>query len=348
MTISHALSAGAGHADLTVPGISFGPAFQPDKLTPLTFGVIADVNGTVSGSGHIAWSPAGVTSTGEFKTAGTNLAAAFGPVTGLSNDIRFTDLLGLVSAPDQTATVADINPGVPVDNGVIHYQTLGPTQVKVLGATWPFSGGHLILDPTLLDFSAGTARRLTFRVTGMNAAQFLQQFDFKNIDATGTFDGVLPMVFDEDGGRIENGHLTVRKAGGTLAYVGDLSQKDLGTWGNMAFQALKSLRYDNLDITMDGPLSGEMITKVHFAGIKQGEGTKTNFIVRRLMRLPFLFNVTIRAPFRQLLTSAESFSDPGKLPQGKVQELLDRQKSPVPDPPPVPPSIQPPESEKMP
>ncbi|TPG22762.1 hypothetical protein EAH87_00495 [Sphingomonas koreensis] len=341
----HDLAKGAGHADLAVPGISFTKGFQPEQLTKLTYGVIADVDGRVSGAGHIAWSPDGVTSTGDFKTAGTNLAAAFGPVTGLWTQIHFTDLLGLVSAPNQTATVADVNPGVPVDNGVISYQTLSSTQVKVNGGSWPFSGGTLSLEPTVLDFGTGQARTLTFRVKDMDAAQFLQQFDFRNISATGTFNGLLPMVFDENGGRVENGHLKVEHSGGSIAYVGDLTQKDLGTWGNMAFQALKSLKYDTLDITMNGPLSGEMVTQVRFAGIKQGAGTKTNFIVKRLMKLPFVFNVTIRAPFRQLLTSAQTFGDPSLLPKGKVTELIqaEQQQQAAPAQ-----SIQPPESETVP
>lgn len=344
VTLAHDLGRGAGHADLAVPGITFGKALQPDALTPLTFGVIADVEGTVSGEGHIAWSPKGVTSTGAFTTKDANLAAAFGPVTGLSTTIHFTDLLNMVSAPDQVATVAQINPGVAVESGTVHYQTLSSTQVKVLGAEWPFSGGTLTLEPTLLDFSEGKARRLTFDVSGMDAAQFIQKFDYKNIAATGIFDGTLPMVFDADGGRIEDGHLTVRPGGGTIAYVGEVSQKDLGTWGNMAFQALKSLRYDTLDITMDGPLAGEMVTQVHFDGIHQGEGTHANFLVKRLMKLPFVFNVTIRAPFRQLISSARSLYDPNSLPKDKLKALIDEEKQP-----PTPtPSIQPPESEAVP
>lgn len=348
VTIEHDLAKGIGRADLSVPGITFGKALQPDKLTPLTFGVVADVQGSVSGDAHIAWSPKGVTSTGTFSTRGTNLAAAFGPVTGLGTTIHFTDLLNMVSAPDQVATVDEINPGVAVDNGVVHYQTLASTKVKVLGAKWPFSGGTLTLDPTLLDFSEGQARRLTFHVAGMDAGQFIQKFDFKNIDASGTFDGTLPMVFDADGGRIENGKLTVRHGGGTIAYVGDLSQKDLGTWGNMAFQALKSLRYDSLDITLNGPLAGEMVTQVRFEGVHQGEGAHANFLVKRLMHLPFVFNVTIRAPFRQLISSAESLYDPSSLPKDQLKTLIDEEKQQSQPATPAKPTIQPPESEPVP
>ncbi|WP_052149158.1 hypothetical protein [Sphingomonas sp. Ant20] len=52
VTLVHALGTGIGRADLLVPGIVFAKdALQPEALTPLTFGVIADVNGSVSGDG---------------------------------------------------------------------------------------------------------------------------------------------------------------------------------------------------------------------------------------------------------------------------------------------------------
>ena len=346
VTLTHALGAGAGKADLNVPAIAFAKdRLQPDTLTPLTFGVIADVNGSVSGEGHIAWNPVGVTSNGVFRTAGTDLAAAFGPVTGIATEIRFTDLLNLQSAPGQVATIRTLNPGIPVTDGTIRYQTLPGARVQVESGSWPFAGGSLTLDPTLLDFSAPKERRMTFHVANMAADQFLQQFDFKNLDATGIFDGVLPMIFDETGGRIEGGDLRVRPGGGTLAYVGDLSQKDLGIWANIAFQALKSLRYQSLRVGMNGPLAGEMVTDVRFAGISQGEGAKTNFIVRRLQKLPFVFNIRIKAPFRGLLDSAQSFYDPKRLIQRNLPALLQQQAAP---PSPKPPTIQPPASRIVP
>ncbi|WP_174280280.1 intermembrane phospholipid transport protein YdbH family protein, partial [Sphingomonas bacterium] len=277
---------------------------------------------TVRGQGHIAWGPAGVTSTGAVGTDRLDLAAAFGPVTGLAGTIRFDDLLALRSAPHQRLSVASINPGVPVTDGVVTLQLLPGPLVQVEGAAWPFAGGALTLDPTLLDFAATARRRLTFHVAGARADQFLQSFDFPNLDATGTFDGALPMVFDADGGRIEGGRLAVRAGGGTIAYVGELTAKDLGFWGNLAFQTLRSLRYRSLDVTMDGPLAGEMVTGVRFAGVRQGVGARSNFVVRRLQRLPFVFNVRIRAPFRGLLDTTASFHDPRALIGRELPELL--------------------------
>ncbi|PAX09404.1 YdbH domain-containing protein [Sphingomonas lenta] len=343
--IAHDLPSGRGEALLDVPGVTFTERLQPEALTPLTFGVIADVRGTVRGEGRIAWSPQAVTSSGEFRTDDTDLAAAFGPVEGLATTIRFTDLLQLRSAPGQVATVRSINPGVRVTDGVIRYQTLPETRVQVEGGRWPFAGGELRLEPTLLDFSQPVPKRLTFRVTAMEAAQFLQQFEFENINATGVFDGVLPMVFDERSGRVEGGSLVVRPGGGTLAYVGELTQRELGFWGDLAFQALKSIRYQNLTIGVNGPLAGEMVTDVRFAGVSQGEGAKSNFIVRRLQRLPFVFNIRIKAPFRSLIDSAASFYDPKRLIQRNLPALLMEQNKRAAPP---QPQVQPPASRKMP
>ncbi|MEZ0495656.1 YdbH domain-containing protein [Sphingomonas sp. IW22] len=338
VTIAHDLGAGSGDAVLAVEDLQFDERLQPDALTRLVYGVIADVRGSVSGTGHIRWSPDGVTSDGVFRTAGTDLAAAFGPVTGLSGEIRFTDLLGL-ETESGVATIASVNPGIPVENGQVRYRLIGDQKVQVEGGRWPFAGGALTLDPTVIDLSTGKERRLTFHVEGVDAAAFLQQFEFDNLNATGTFDGTLPMIFDERGGRIEDGRLTVREGGGTIAYVGEVSQEDLGTWGNFAFESLKSLRYERLNLTLSGPLDGEMVTEIRFAGISQGEGASSNFIVRRLARLPLVFNVTVRAPFRQLLDSVRSYYEPSRLIERNLPALIEEQRKR---------DVQSPESESMP
>ena len=344
VAITHDLSKGAGNAVLDVPGITFTDTLQPDALTRLTLGVVANVKGMVRGRGDIRWGPSGVTSDGTFRTDGTDLAAAFGPVTGVKGEIHFDDLLALATPPGQTMALAEVNPGIAVTDGIIRYQLLPGQKVRVEGGHWPLAGGELTLDESVLDMGQQVDRRLIFHITGMRADEFLQRFDFDNINATGTFDGVLPIVFGANGGRIENGRLMVRQGGGTLAYIGELTQKDLGVWGNYAFQALRAVNYKTLELILNGALDGDMVTEIGFTGLSQGAGAKQNFLTKKIAALPIKFNVTIRAPFRQLLFSARSFYDPSLLVQQnlvtlmKVQEDAEKKTAPV----------QPPESENKP
>jgi translocation and assembly module TamB len=289
--------------------------------------VIANVEGTVNGRGDIRWTPNGVTSTGRFKTDDMNLAAAFGPVTGLKGEIEFSDLLALATPPGQSVTIASINPGTLVTNGTVTYQLLPGQRVAVERGYWPFAGGTLTLDPTILDMGRPSDRRLTFRVDALDAAKFIQTLEFENLAATGTFDGVLPMIFDASGGRIEDGRLVARAGGGTLAYVGEVSNAQMNIYGRLAFDALKSMRFQNLTIDLNGPLDGEIVSKVNFSGRNEAPLTPPkNFIARQFIGLPFKFNVTIKAPFRSLLNTARTFQDPTSLLQ---RTLPDATRKPV-------------------
>src|SRR3546814_13755123 len=70
VSLTHNLSEGSGKADLDVPRLVFGDDLQPEELTPLTLGVIANVGGAIEGGGQIRWSPEGVTSDGAFESDG--------------------------------------------------------------------------------------------------------------------------------------------------------------------------------------------------------------------------------------------------------------------------------------
>ena len=334
--IAHNLSTGMGEADLLVDQLRFDKALQPEDVTRIALGVVANVNGQVSGQGQIRWDRNGVSSEGRFRTENMDLAAAFGPVTGLSGEIVFSDLLGLETPPGQLFRIANVNPGIEATNGEIRYQLLPGQRVQIESGKWPFAGGDLTLEPTVLDFSAEHPRHLTFRIIGLQAADFINTLELENIAATGTFDGLLPMIFDASGGRIVGGVLVARqqglpplyvrdvnelrvacdsnRQGGTLAYVGEVSNADLGMFGKLAFDALKSLRYKCLTILMDGHIDGEVVTQVAFNGVNQAPvGADQMGLGRQFTGLPFIFNIRIEAPFRGLLNTAQSFVDPSLL-----------------------------------
>ncbi|HEX5258502.1 MAG TPA: YdbH domain-containing protein [Sphingomicrobium sp.] len=310
VNIEHRLSTESGHALLDVPGLAFGPNFQPDQLTRLTEGVVALVNGMVHGQGRIDWSAGGkVSSTGDFSTANMDLAAPFGPVTGLSTTLHFTNLLGIETAPHQVATVQLINPGIPVSNGVITYQLLPHDLVKIERGEWPFMGGKLILDETVLNFGSPSAKRLTFELQGFDAKQFVDSLGFQGLELTGTFDGVLPMIFDENGGRIVGGRLDSRPPGGELKYTGT---KPAGLAPGIAFDLFSDIRYRSMIVRLNGDLAGEFATNLTIEGPSLGptRGLVAGLVHKVFSQIPMRLNVNINGPFRALIQMAKAFKDP--------------------------------------
>jgi hypothetical protein len=324
VSIRHSLASGNGQAILDVPGLTFGPNLQPEEITRLTEGVIALVNGTLTGRGEINWTKSGtVTSTGDFSTAGMDLAAPFGPVTGLSGNIHFTDLLGLETAPGQTVAVKSINPGILVENGVIRYQLLPGQLVKIERGEWPFMGGTLILHETILNLGKPSAKRLTFEVVGFDAKMFIDSLGFQGIEITGIFDGVLPMIFDDNGGRIVGGRLESRLPGGEFRYTGTKPQA--GMAAGLAFDLLSNIRYRNMVISLNGDLAGEFASnfEINEVSLSNKGGFVANLARRALAKVPLKVNLNIKGPFRALIQTAKAFKDPTVIIQPVLPFPLD-------------------------
>lgn len=343
VAITHNLDTAAGRALLSVPGLVFDKTLQPEDLTYLAKGVIALADGTITGEGRVDWNGEAITSSGTFGSDGFDLAAAFGPVRGLAGKIVFTDLINLTTAPDQTVTIAAINPGVEVLAGKVQFELKNGTLLSLEDARFPFMGGTLQMRPLVMDFSQPEERRYVFEIIAVDAATFVSEMELTNLSATGTFDGTVPIIFDANGnGRIEGGLLLSRPGGGNVAYIGELTYENLGAMGNYAFSALRSLDYRQMRIGLSGDLAGEIITSFDFDGVRQGAGTSQNFITRRLAKLPIQFKINVRSQnFSQLAIIARGYSDPTawgdpfdmgllRMENGK---LIMRQTEPTPPPP---------------
>ncbi|MBI1401922.1 MAG: hypothetical protein GC147_01740 [Porphyrobacter sp.] len=350
VTVDHDLATARGGARLAVPGLVFDKGLQPEDLSYLAADLIVFADGTITGDGRIDWTGEDVTSSGSFASEGFDFGAPFGPVRGLAGRVVFTDLLNLTTASDQTLTVAAINPGVEVLAGKLRFDLRDGTLFDLKDARFPFMGGELILRPLVMDFSKPEERRYVFEIVGLDAARFVAQMELTNLAASGTFDGTVPVVFDADGnGRIEGGLLLSRPPGGNVAYVGELTYEDLGTMGNYAFQALRSLDYRQMSVGLNGSLGGEIITNFDFEGVRQGEGASQNFVTRKIARLPIRFRVNVRSEnFYQLATMVRSFWDVDSLGSPVDRGLIKVENGRfVPARPAVLP-VQPPESEDQP
>jgi len=318
----HDIGSGSGDARLDTGRLMFGPALQPYEITESLRGIVANVRGPVVGSGQVEWTTAGIISRGTLRIDTLALATeALGPIDGIAGTIVFDDLLALTTPPGQSLKVARINPGVPVDDGVVVFRLLGPDAAAIASILWPYAGGTLVLAPVTI--RAGDVRReFLITVDGLDAQLFLQRFEIKNLNVTGRFDGRLPLIFADGHGRIAGGRLVARPGGGLVQYVGELGSEQVGAAARLAFDALRRLRYRDLTLDLDGDLDGELVTEVHFAGSNEAAATLPGGpLPLKVTGLPFRFGITVRAPFRALLGTASSFSDVRPLLRAPAQSV---------------------------
>ena len=69
-----------------------------------------------------------------------------------------------------------------------------------------------------------------------------------------------------------------------MSYVGVVNKADLGTMGNIAFNALRDLRFKSMIIRLDGDLAGEFATRLAIDGVGLGQRDRTQRIIRSLLR----------------------------------------------------------------
>ena len=312
---------GTGSAQLDST-LAFSKTLQPLQISELARGYVANVDGKVISHADLTFAPGGLRGAGTVRFEALSLAtAALGPVTGIEGTLRFDDLPRLHTPPSQALKIASINPGVLVESGVADFQIIDAGTISIEAMRWPFTGGMLSLQPVI--FRAGEPRRrYVLIVDGLDAGQFLQRFDLKNLNASGRFDGVLPLVFAGTAGRIEGGLLTARPEGGMIQYVGDVGQASMGGAARLAFDALRSMRYHALTLALDGDLDGELVTAVSFAGTNVAPVNLGSALPLRSNGLPFKFGITVRAPFRALLGTVASFSDARSLLRNAQPDLV--------------------------
>ena len=133
------------------------------------------------------------------------------------------------------------------------------------------------------------------------------------------------MIFDENGGRIVGGRLDSQQPGGTLSYVGVVNKSNLGMMANVAFEALKELRYRSMIVRLDGDLAGEFATRLTIDQLGLGGGSGPAKILRGAFRkVPFQFNITIKGPFRVLDPDSQIVSRPARADQRRPATLARR------------------------
>jgi hypothetical protein len=318
-TARHDISEGQGGARVSAERVSFGPNLQPYDISERTRGMVDYVRGDVALIAAVEWSRDTLTSSGRLQLDGLSLATSTIPIVeDVRGELFFDDLFLLTTPPGQNVTIGLVNPGVVVRNGRARFQLLRDQQVAIEAAEFDFASGTLAMAPTTITLGSEETRfELTLR--DVDAAQLIATLGVPDLAATGRVEGSFPLLLTRRTAFIQNGVVRAQDGGGTIAYTGNAGQGATGP-ARIAFDALRSFRYDDLTLTLDGDLNGEVISAIAFSGENTGEDVEVGDIAPipgvgdiTMRGVPFAFNVTISAPFRALAQTAASITDPVSL-----------------------------------
>jgi hypothetical protein len=318
-TAQHETVAGEGSAHVQAEDLVFDEILQPYSITERARGMVENVRGHASAAADIDWTRDRIEAVGRIRLDGVSLATSTIPVVqNVRGEVFFDDLFALTTPRGQEVTIGLVNPGVAVQNGRVRFQLLTDQRVSIERAEFEFASGVLAMTPTTIALGADeTHFELTMR--DVAAADLLAQLTIPDLEATGRVEGSFPLLLTRRSALIQNGVLRARPGGGTIAYTGAAGANAVGP-ARIAFDALRSFRYDELSLTLNGDLSGEVVSAIAFSGENTGRNVDLGDIApvpglgRVTVRgVPFDFNVTVTAPFRRLAQTAASFTDPGAI-----------------------------------
>jgi hypothetical protein len=202
--------------------------------------------------------------------------------------------------------------------------------VTIEQAEFEYAGGIAAMSPAIITLGADETRvELTLR--DVDAVDLIASLNIPDLAATGRVEGSFPLLLTRRTAYIEDGVLQALPGGGTISYTGGAGAESTGA-ARVAFDALRSFRYDELRLTLDGDISGEVVSSIEFSGQNTGRPVDLGPIApvpgfgRVAVRgVPFDFNIHVTAPFRGLANTAASIIDPGV-----ILERAREQEDPVP------------------
>lgn len=293
---SHSLDSNTGSLTFAPTPLIFAPrSFQPYDMSPMLRGP-ANVTGRVDVSGAASWTKDGVTASAalDLRRVGFALASA-GVFEGVSGKIQIADLINMKSAPGQQLSLDRVTFGMPIEKGVIRFQLIGYSAIRIEGAEWPFAGGFIRVKPTDFAFTPDSENRIVAQAVNWNLATIVEQFKLPDIKLVGIVAGDFPVVFRTGSAEVDNAVLEASKEGGVIQYTGSPAEAAAQANENsaMVFNALKDFRYQVLKVGLDGDLAGRMMMTLSVLGSNPGV----------LNGVPFQLNIGIDSDLVQLITS---------------------------------------------
>ncbi len=291
----HNLKSGAGSLAFAPTPLLFKErGFQPSALSRLLIGP-ANVTGRVDISGGASWTAKYFTTNAlvSLKKVGFVLASA-GEFAGVSGEVEVSDLLNMKTPPHQTITIDKVTLGLPIENGVIHFQLAGSDAIRIEGAEWPFAGGFIRIQPATFSFSA-PSNRIVAEAVDWDLGSVIDMVKPPDLTVSGKVNGMVPVMFSTGSASIDHAVLKSTEDGGVIQYTGSTGDAagQANSNAKLLFDALKDFRYKEFELDINGDIAGTLTLKAGLRGLNP----------QVLKGTPFKTNISIEGPLVDLLST---------------------------------------------
>jgi hypothetical protein len=262
-------------------------SLQPAALFPFLEGQIEGARGSVEAAGTATWE--GVRGSGEIDLVLREIGFASGSaeVSGVNGRIEIGGPFPPVTPPGQLISIALIDAGLELTNGLIEFQLRSDGMLALQKAEWQWAGG-LVRSAGVLDPMADS-QQLVLEVEGVDLAELLALVDLEGLEGSGTLEGEIPIFRSGEIVEIRGGELSAGPEGGWIRYRPPGGVEALASQGyglGQLLGALDDFDYDFLQLTVDGDTRGEVEVAAHLGGFNP------NF--ERGRRVEFNLNVEAR------------------------------------------------------
>ncbi|MBT3196282.1 MAG: hypothetical protein HN344_01055 [Gammaproteobacteria bacterium] len=265
--LSHHLSDADGSVTFLLDKATFAEqGLQPQDLFPLFKKQLSAVSGSISADGEYHWGReqrSGATITLDNLSFQTPLIH----LEQLSTQLDFSSLTPLQSRGEQQINIGQLDAGVPINDieAIVRLQADKTLAIKQI--QWPFSGGTFSVQDT--EFSPDhDPPPFTVTIRDLDLSTLSKMVQLEGLEVNGTLNGAIPIAFIDGKVVIQQAEVKTRQPGllrfRATAAAAALQQG--GESSRLLIQALENFHYQQLRITINGELEGNVVVGIHLSG----------------------------------------------------------------------------------
>jgi hypothetical protein len=241
---------------------------QPARLSPQFGESIESASGIVEVHGTVDWSAdAPLRSSFDFIARDLSVTSEFGSFEQLNAVIRIDGPSPYSSPPRQLISMARIDFGLELTNGLVALRLLSDGRIDIESAEWSLAGGKIrtrgVVDPD------APTQKLVLELEELDLAKLLELVALDGLSGTGLLSGKIPLVRRGSTIEIRGGGLSGPKGGGRVQYRS--AAFNAGSVGsdqnlNVVFKALENFHYETIEAKIDGDTDGPVILSIRLMG----------------------------------------------------------------------------------